>query len=237
MAAQKVGSFLNGSLAVSSNLQRFLAQADLLRGKVVLDIGSGEGGLAQRCLDLDAHCVCGIDISEEAVANASKAVPRAHFAYMNCTDGSAALEFVRSKAPGRELEVALCNAAQIPLPEPLSNGYFVGKDGRDMINEVIKFASTGLPKGGILLMGHTILSDWNKTIALCSEHNLKAEIIEGSSHEFPLYEDINTEKTRAHLQQVCGFDAARGDLVRGCLLRVEHEDAEAEREAKKQKTG
>merc|ERR1719353_2813056 len=179
----EVKSFLNTNLALSVCLQDYLKREGVVRGKSVLDIGSGEGSLVQYCLDAGAEVVCGIDISEEAVANSARNVPAATFAKIDCADGAAVHEFIQKNCGACGPEVVVCNPAQIPLPQALPNGYFVGEDGRGMITEVLRFAKASLPTNAVLFIVHSSLSDWEKTLAECSELDLQAEVVNGEHRE------------------------------------------------------
>jgi release factor glutamine methyltransferase len=220
----EVKSFLNTNLALSVCLQDYLKREGVVRGKSVLDIGSGEGSLVQYCLDAGAEVVCGIDISEEAVANSARNVPAATFAKIDCADGAAVHEFIQKNCGACGPEVVVCNPAQIPLPQALPNGYFVGEDGRGMITEVLRFAKASLPTNAVLFIVHSSLSDWEKTLAECSELDLQAEVVNGTLIEYPLYPEVNTESTQAHLKKVCGFDPSK-HLVSGCVIRIQRREA------------
>ena len=65
-------SVLNGNNSISSNMQKWLRSHDVVKDNVVLNLGSGKGGLLQHCVDSGAKFVFEIDHSLEAVEQARK---------------------------------------------------------------------------------------------------------------------------------------------------------------------
>ena len=188
-------SYLNGALPLSVCMQDYIAKSGVARGKVVLDIGSGEGALLMRCLEMGASLALGVDHSPNANRQAELACAGepARFALLSIADHAAVADFCSREAAkhngsGLEDMVLLCNAAQMPLAEPLANGYFVGMDGR-------------------------------KTVERCAALGLCAEVVDGSLFTYELYPEVRQNPAVvAHLCQTRGL---KDDcMVRGCLVRV-----------------
>ncbi|MCI5190927.1 MAG: hypothetical protein D3905_14300 [Candidatus Electrothrix sp. AS4_5] len=109
--------------------------------------------------------------------------------------------------PESGIDLLISNLAQFPLPHPDSDGYFVGKDGRDMITETL---TTVLPHclgaDGAAYLSWTELSDLSKTLQQAAAAGLHAEIV--ASGEFPVYEKTWKQEYMRYLDQlVCIKDS------------------------------
>ena len=208
-------SFLNSATPLSMSMQSYVATSQIVKNKNVLDIGCGQGFLAKRCLDVGAQNVYGIDISADAIQRARK-----NFG-INCmqadiNDHEKVMEFAPS------LDVLLCNAAQIPLPYPLPNGYFMGTDGRKMMDDALLFTNKYIQKypKAQLIMTNTNLSNWELTIQICKDMGLMAEVIPNTELTFPIYKElINNEEVLNHFRKVTNT-LMEEKAIRGTLLRI-----------------
>lgn len=103
--------------------------------------------------------------------------------------------------PAKGIDLLVSNLAQFPLPQPDSDGYFVGKDGRDMITDTL---TTVLPHclraDGTAYLSWTELSDLSKTLQQAAAADLHAEVV--ASDEFPVYEKTWKQEYMRHLDQL-----------------------------------
>lgn len=103
--------------------------------------------------------------------------------------------------PADGIDLFVSNLAQFPLPYPAKDGYFVGKDGRDMITSTLAAALPHcLRLGGAAYLSWTELSDLSETLQQADAAGLQAEII--ASCEFPLYEKTWKQEYMRHLDQL-----------------------------------
>eukprot|EP00942_MAST-04A_sp_MAST-4A-sp1_P010863 g10863.t1 len=192
-----------------------LSQDQCVVNKNILDIGCGEGFLSQKCIEEGASNVYGIDISDEAIRKA-----RERFGItcmqMDVKEHCKLISFAPS------IDIIVCNPAQIPLPSPLLNGYFVGTDGRNMIDEVLIFTSEYIKKypNTELIMTHTNLSNPDYTIQKCYDMGLIVETIPDTEHYFPIYEEfMHNEKIISYFGKITN-NTFNKNRIMGCLLRI-----------------
>lgn len=213
-------SCLNGDTALSVHFQNFLKANNVFEDQLVLDIGFGKGFMLKCAIECKAAAVCGIDISESDVKRCEETFQKdsnVHVALINAEDVTATSDFVKARM-GKPATVILCNPAQIPLLEPLPNGYFLGRDGRGMIDSVLKCLKQSLrTKLSVCYMAHTMLSCPMRTVEQCIEIGLRAEILEGSVFEFEVYESLrDDEELLNYWKQEFGFCG----MIECCIMKV-----------------
>jgi len=76
----------------------------------------------------------------------------------------------------------------MPCPKPVPNSYFIGKDGRNIIESVLKFATEGVETYSVLYTGRTMLSNPMKTEQNCKDVGLNGGIVKGTELKFEVYE-------------------------------------------------
>jgi len=231
MSRKPYPSFLNKDLGISVNFQSFLRKNNLFEDQIVLDIGCGKGFTMQCAIECKAAGVCGIDISEDDVSLCEEKFQKnlnVHVAKIDVRDVDDILEFVKKSMGGKAATMILCNPAQMPCPKPLPNGYFVGKDGRNMIENVLKFAKEALKtKSSVLYFGHSMLSNPMKTVAQCMEMGLHGEIVKRTDFEFEVYESIrHNAKLLNYWQEEFGFQG----IMKGCIVKITREYEEYNKE-------
>jgi len=230
MSKKSYPSFLNKTFAISALSQKYMYDNNLYKDQIVLDIGCGKGQMMRCAIQGGAAGVCGIDISKDAVIHCKeefKNNPNTYVGLIDVNDVHNVLNFVRKSMGEKPATLIICNAAQIPCPEPLPNGYFVGKDGRDMIEGVMKFAKEGLKtKPSVLYIGHSMLSNPMKTLQQCKELGLYGEIVEGTEIEFEVYEALReNEELLKYWKDEFGFNG----IMHGCIVKITKEDGEEQK--------
>jgi len=225
MSKKAYPSFLNKDLGISVNHQRYLKENNLFEDQVVLDLGSGKGFLMKCAIEYKAAAVCGVDISKDAVEfclDKFQNNSNVHVAQIDIADIDDVLDFVKKSTGGRAATMIICNPAQMPCPKPLPNGYFVGKDGRDMVEKALKFAQEGLKtRSSVCYVGHSMLSNPMRTIEQCKEMGLHGEIVNGKYFEFEVYESIrDNEELLNYWREEFGFQG----IMKGCIVKITKED-------------
>jgi release factor glutamine methyltransferase len=150
-----------------------------LAGLTVIDIGTGSGILGILASMQGAAQVYVIDTNPVAITAAMDNAEQngVRLLHLPCGDTIIPLP------DGETLDVVISNPAQLPLPEPeadsplLRQHYYAGSDGRGMIEEVIRAASTRLAPSGRLFMVHNSVTDFPKSMALMKTLGLEPKVI------------------------------------------------------------
>ncbi len=85
--------------------------------------------------------------------------------------------------PPREwADLVLCNPAQLPSPEAdrADSPFYAGRDGRRMIEELIRGTPGRLSPSGRLLMTHNSLADFPASLRLMEAQGLEPHVAERS---------------------------------------------------------
>jgi len=115
-------------------------------------------------------------------------------------------EDILSALPVDGIDLLISNLAQFPLPHPAEDGYFVGKNGRDMIEPTLTAVLPHcLRPDGAGYLSWTELSDLSKTLQQAQAAGLQAEVV--AAGEFPLYEKTWRQEYMQYLDKlVCPED-------------------------------
>src|SRR3954464_3874620 len=145
---------LRPSEYTSALIQALRSEPEKVRGKHVLEIGSGSGVVLAVLSSLGAAAVCGIDIEQEAVEAGSRLLAgRGHDnAEFHCGD-------MWRPVAGRRFDLIVANLPNSPHPQvPISgrppNWSAGGFDGRLLVDAFIAALRTHLVPGGRALMTH-----------------------------------------------------------------------------------
>ena len=94
---------------------------------------------------------------------------------------------------GASIDVVICNPAQLPMPESdnADDPFYAGRDGRQMIEGVIRETPRWLSPAGRLLMLHNSLADYPASMRLMESLGLEPRVLAQRSLEFRLF--INRE--------------------------------------------
>jgi release factor glutamine methyltransferase len=148
-----------------------------LRGKTVVDLGTGSGLLGIVAKLQGAERVYLVDSFDKAVALARENAKRNGIEH-----GVEVLQtgedMFPAMAPG-SADVILSNPAQLPLPEPdrANSPFYAGPDGRAMIDALIEQAPDKLSPSGRLLMTHNSMANLPKSLRLLESLRLQPKII------------------------------------------------------------
>ena len=162
----------------------FLAdQIPAMSGQTVVDVGTGSGFLAIVAMLQGASKVHILDINLEAITVAFENAER-----NGVRDGLVHLPMGDTMIPlpaETFVDLVLSNPAQLPLPEPAepNSPYYAGKDGRRMIEEVIRDAAKCLAHSGKLLMTHNSMCDLPASLELMKSVGLMPRILAEHSLE------------------------------------------------------
>jgi 16S rRNA G1207 methylase RsmC len=136
-----------------------------LRGKTVVDLGSGSGLLGIVAVKRGAPKVYVPDTHPAAIDFAlnNAALNGVAHCFVQVLTGKEMLPL----PAGERVDMVICNPAELPLPEPdrAYSPFYAGPDGRQMIEGVIRAARERLTPGGRLLMTHSSLADASKLLA------------------------------------------------------------------------
>jgi release factor glutamine methyltransferase len=173
-----------------------------MSGETVVDVGTGSGLLgivarlqgAGRVYVLDTYAAAISVAMDNAVRNGVQ-------------DGFVHLPIGRTiipLPPGELVDLVICNPAQLPLPEAdrADSPFYAGRDGRRMIEDLIRDTPGRLSPSGRLLMTHNSLADFPASLRLMESQGLEPHVLAERSLEFRPF--IN----RDWLDQLGG--AARG---------------------------
>lgn len=162
----------------------FLAdQIPDISGQTVVDVGTGSGFLAIVAMLQGASKVNVLDINLEAISVAFENAER-----NGVRDGLVHLPMGQTMIPlpaGTLVDLVLSNPAQLPLPEPAgpNSPYCAGKDGRRMIEEVIRDSAECLAPSGRLLMTHNSMCDLPASLELMKSVGLTPRVVAEHSLE------------------------------------------------------
>ena len=153
-------------------------------GSKVVDVGTGSGILAIVARLQGAALVYVLDTNAAAISLAMENAER-----NGVRDGLVHLPTDRSMIPlpaGETVDMVICNPAQLPLPEAdrADSPFYAGKDGRLMIEGVIRDTPGRLSPGGRLLMTHNSLADWPASARLMEAQGLEPHVLAQRVLEF-----------------------------------------------------
>ena len=181
-----------------------------LQGLTVVDVGTGSGIQAIVALLQGAARAYVLDVDAAAIAatlaNAARNGVAAGIAPL--VAGGPMLPL----PPGVLVDMIICNPAQLPMPEADRAGsafFYAGRDGRQMIDALIRAAPERLAPGGRLLMTHGSMADLPASLALLHALGLEPRIVAQRSLEFRPF--IN----RAHLDELGGVGRGLYELQDG----------------------
>lgn len=171
---------------MSQLVLRQIAQNNL-KGKRVLDVGTGNGLLAFAAAEAGAKVVHGIDVNPEAIEWARRSQGQQNLSSMHFANH--AIESWQSDEP---YNLIICNAAQLPLPEPYDffgeGNYFVGEDGMSMIRALYLKLPYLMAENARLWLVHTGLADLNFSVQFLEENGYDYQITDGET--LPLYRHV-----------------------------------------------
>jgi methylase of polypeptide subunit release factors len=153
-------------------------------GRTVVDVGTGSGILGIVARLQGAARVYVLDINPEAVAvaleNAARNAVQAGF--IPLPTGQTMLPL----PAGTSIDVVLCNPAQLPQPESAQadDPFYAGRDGRQMIEGVIRETPRWLSPTGELLLIHNSLTDFPASMRLMESLGLEPRVLAERSLEF-----------------------------------------------------
>ena len=153
----------------------------------VLDVGCGNGLLSLAAADRGARSVTGLDANPQAIYWAQQAKADYHFEDLKFT-----LSRIEDFTPQQRFDLMLCNAAQLPLPRPYDffgeGPYFVGLDGRSMIEALLNRLPELLAPQGKLWLIHTDLAQILPTLRQLHALHFQYEVLDGM--RLPLYAHV-----------------------------------------------
>jgi methylase of polypeptide subunit release factors len=209
-----------GSVLPPTPYSLFLAEhIPEMPGRTVVDAGTGSGILGIVARLQGAACVYVLDINPEAVAVALENAAR-----NAVQEGFIPLPAGRTMLPlpaGASIDVVLCNPAQLPQPESAQadDPFYAGRDGRQMIEGVIRETPRWLsPTGGLLLI-HNSLTDFPASMRLMESLGLEPRVLAERSLEFRSF--INREWLDALGGTARGLYAVRDGRAYETLYVVE----------------
>src|SRR5262245_34102705 len=190
-----------------------------MSGQTVVDVGTGHGMLAIVAILQGAGHVYLLDSNPDAISSALK-----NAELNGVGDRVAHLPIGKTMIPlppGELVDMVLSNPAQLPLPESGKDRthFYVGGDGREMIDEVIRDTPKRLTPSGRLLMVQNSMTNLSRSLRLMDEIGLQARVVAEQSFELPSYID------RAWLDELGGtargLYSIRDDRPFGTLYVVE----------------
>ena len=156
-----------------------------MSGATAVDVGSGSGILAIVARLQGADQVFVLDINPEAIDVTMENAER-----NGITSGLIPLpagELMLPLPAGAAIDAVICNPAQLPMPEPLdpaTDPFYAGRDGRSMIDAVVRETPQWLVSGGMLLMTHNSMADLPKTFELMTSVGLRPRVVAQESLAF-----------------------------------------------------
>lgn len=147
-----------------------------VRGKQVLEIGSGSGVVLAVLGALGAASVCGIDIEEDAIEASMELL--AGLGHDNA-------EFLRGDmwrpVTGRRFDLIVANLPNSPHPQVSiagrpANWSAGGPDGRRLVDTFIDGLAAHLVPGGRALMTHNSYIGLDRTRAAAKSHGLSCDV-------------------------------------------------------------
>jgi methylase of polypeptide subunit release factors len=155
-----------------------------LPGCTVVDVGTGSGILGIVARLQGAARVYLLDINPEAIAVAIENAER-----NAVQEGCVPLPTDQTMLPlpsGASIDVVICNPAQLPMPESdkADDPFYAGRDGRRMIEGVIRETPKWLSPAGRLLMTHNSLTDFPESLRLMESLGLEPRVLAQRSLEF-----------------------------------------------------
>ena len=153
-------------------------------GRTVVDVGTGSGILGIVASLQGAARVYVLDINPEAIAVAMENAER-----NAVQEGFVPVPTDRTMLPlpsGASIDVVICNPAQLPLPESaeVDDPFYAGRDGRQMIEGVIRETPRWLSPAGRLLMLHNSLADFPESMRLMESLGLAPRVLAQRSLQF-----------------------------------------------------
>jgi release factor glutamine methyltransferase len=153
-------------------------------GETAVDVGTGSGILAIVARLQGAARVYVLDTNPAAISIAIENAGR-----NSAQDGIVHLPTGRSIIPlpaGKSVDMVICNPAQLPLPEAdrADSAFYAGRDGRRMIEELIRDTPARLAPTGRLLMTHNSLADLPASLRLMEAQGLEPRVRAERSLEF-----------------------------------------------------
>jgi release factor glutamine methyltransferase len=152
-------------------------------GHTVVDVGTGSGILGIVARLQGASRVYVLDTNTEAISVAMENAER-----NAVQDGFVPMPTNRTMVPlptGASVDMVICNPAQLPMPEPdkPDSPFYAGRDGRQMVEEVIRETPAWLCPSGRLLMLHTSLADFPESVRLMESQGLEPHVLAQRSLE------------------------------------------------------
>lgn len=160
----------------SALIQALRTEPDKVRGKQVLEIGSGSGVVLAVLGSLGAASVCGIDIEQDAVDAGSSLL--ASLGHENA-------EFHRGDmwrpVAGRRFDLIVANLPNSPHPQVSISGRppkwsAGGPDGRQLVDAFIDGLATHLVPGGRALLTHNSYIGLDRSRDIASRHGLSFDV-------------------------------------------------------------
>ena len=153
-------------------------------GQTVVDVGTGSGFLGIVARLQGAARVYVLETNAAAIPVAMENAER-----NGVQDGFVHLPTGRTiipLPPGEAVDLILCNPAQLPLPEAdrVHSPFYAGRDGRQMIEEVIRDTPGRLAPSGRLLMTHNSLADFPASVRLMESLELEPRVLAQRSLAF-----------------------------------------------------
>jgi release factor glutamine methyltransferase len=167
---------LRPSEYTSALIQALRIEPERVRGKQVLEIGSGSGVVLAVLGALGAASVCGIDIEQDAVEAGSRLL--AGLGHDNA-------EFHRGDmwrpVAGRRFDLIVANLPNSPHPQVSISGRppnwsAGGHDGRELVDAFIDGLATHLVPGGRALMTHNSYIGLDRTREAADAHGLSFDV-------------------------------------------------------------
>lgn len=142
-----------------------------VRGKTVLDMGTGSGILAKTAIEAGARSVIAVDINPQAVQAAQKK-----------GIGARVSDMFSKTAPSQTFDVIICNPPYLPedFEEDKESKIITtgGKNGDEFILRFLKSAVKHLNKNGKILLLVSSLTPQKRMNALISKLNLKKRVVD-----------------------------------------------------------
>jgi methylase of polypeptide subunit release factors len=155
-----------------------------MSGETAVDVGTGSGFLGIVARLQGAARVYLLDTNAAAISVAMDNAKR-----NSVRDGFIHLPIGRTLIPlppGELVDLVICNPAQLPLPEAdrADSPFYAGRDGRRMIEALIRDTPGRLSRFGRLLMTHNSLADFPASLRLMESQGLEPQVLAERSLEF-----------------------------------------------------